>query len=73
MKKQISQLHDSILSLKNDLEELRKEFMASLQMNEMLMMMLLPEEILEEQNQPEYARVPAGAFYDPCYSPSRLP
>jgi hypothetical protein len=73
MNKQISQLHVSVLALKNELEALRDQFMASLEMNEILMMMLMPEDFMEKQAHPEYTPVPTSAFHDPSYSPSRLP
>lgn len=73
MKRTNTPLKASIAALKKELEVLREQFTACMQMNEILMMMLMPDEFIEKQSHPEYAPIPSDAFYDPGYSPSRLP
>jgi hypothetical protein len=73
MKQINNQLEASILALRKELQVLSKKFTACMEMNEILMMMLMPEDFIGKQAHPEYAPVPTGAFHDPGYSPSRLP
>ena len=73
MKQTNTPLKSSITAMKKELEVLREQFTACIEMNEILMMMLMPDEFFEKQSRPEYAPIPSDAFYDPGYSPSRLP
>jgi regulator of replication initiation timing len=73
MKNQMNNINETVAALRQELETLRQEFTACVEMNEILMMMLMPDEFIEKQSHPEYAPIPTGGFYDPGYCPSRLP